>query len=465
MLEENRLYITDSLINYSRYMFESTRGIEFRYNFHHGLVCDKLERVMCGLSKRLIINIPPRFSKTELAVINFTSWALGHYPDAEFIHASYSAGLAANNSYQIRNILQHEAYSELFAGTSLADDSKARHWWKTQQGGAFYAAGANGTITGFGAGKIGRGFGHDSFGGAIIIDDPHKAKEAKNSLKSRKNIQDWFKGTIETRLNDQDTPIIIIMQRLHEDDLTGWLLGGGNGEPWDNLVIPAVLPNNMALWPAKMSREELRRIEASKPYEFSGQYMQRPIPLGGGMFKDAWLSHRYRARPNFLRIIQSWDTAQKDKIGRNDPSVCTTWGVTSTGYYLLDVFVKHLEYPDLLQRSKDLAAAWNPHLILIEDKSSGSSLIQDLRRNTRLPVHAVEPEGSKIDRAESVTGDYEAGLVLLPESAPWIAGYIAELTTFPLSANDDQVDSSSQFLAYMRKNAGRSYAVAGSRHN
>jgi predicted phage terminase large subunit-like protein len=295
------------------------------------------------------------------------------------------------------------------------------------------------------------------------LDDLHKAQEAKRSAVSRIAVQDWFKGTIETRLNDQNTPIIVIGQRLHEDDIAGWLLAGGNGEEWELINLPAIIHGD-ALWPDKMSLAELRRIEASKPYEFASQYMQHPVPIGGGMFKDAWMQQRYRALPAFSRILQSWDTAQKDKRDRNDPSVCTTWGMTANGYYLLDVSRRWMEYPDLLQCVKDQAAKWRPSTILIEDKSSGISLIQDLRRTTRLPIIAVDPKGrDKIDRAEAVTGLFESGNVYLPESAEWVADYIAELTVFPMGGHDDQVDSTSQALEYMGANAGRGYATAGSR--
>lgn len=162
-----------------------------------------------------------------------------------------------------------------------------------------------------------------------------------------------------------------------------------------------------------------------------------------------------------MRIIQSWDTAQKDKIGRNDPTVCTTWGISPVHFYLLDVYVKHMEYPDLLQAAKDQAGKWLPSGVLIEDKSSGTSLIQDLRRSTRLPVIAIDPKGrDKIDRAEAVTGLFESGRVLLPESAPWVADYVSELTLFPVGANDDRVDSTSQFLEYATQSLGRAYATA-----
>ncbi len=452
--------VTADFSIYSRYIFEATRGMPFMWNHHHKTLCDAMERVFIGLSTRLIITIPPRFSKTESAVINFAAWAMGHFPDSEFIHVSYSATLAANNSYRIRGIMQHEAYRELFPDVTLAQDSKARNWWRTEQGGAFYATGTDGTITGFGAGKVGT----ERFAGAVILDDLHKAKEAKRSAAARQNAKDFFQTTIESRLNSKNTPIVIIGQRLHEDDIPGWLLNGGNGEEWELINLPAIQSDGSALWPDKMDLPELRRLKKTKPYEFASQYMQTPVPLGGGMFKRAWMNQRYRRMPaGIVSIVQSWDCGQKDKIDRNDPSVCTTWGITANGYYLLDRYKGTTEYPDLKRDCLDCAAKWKPNEILIEDKANGIPLIQDLRRETRLPVIAIEPVGNKVDRADECTAEFEAGNVWLPESTDWVADYISELTTFPASTHDDQVDSTSQFLNRQRGGGVASYATAGSR--
>lgn len=419
-------------------------------------------RAFAGLAPRLIINLPPRYSKTLLAVECFTSWAFGHNPASEFLHSSYSAVLAAKNSYSIRAMIQHDAYQQVFPYTTLQDDSKARHWWKTGQGGTFYASGAEGTITGFGAGSTNP----VEFHGAYILDDVHKALEAKRSAVSRQTVIDWFQGTVETRLNSQETPIILIMQRLHEDDLSGWLLGGGNGEKWEHVYLPAIQQDGTALWPYKHNIDELHRMQASKPYDFAGQYMQRPVPIGGGMVKESWFTNRFTLLPpRVIRMVQSWDTGQKSKKERNDPSVCTTWAECADGYYLLDVYRAWLEYPALERAVQDRAAKWKPHIILIEDKSSGQSLIQRARTGVlgRLPVIAIQPQGDKIDRLESCTGLMESGLVRLPESAEWVAEYLAELTTFPMAAHDDQVDSTSQALNWMRENSGRVYVAAGQR--
>lgn len=462
MNDESKIYLQWNFKAYVHYIFHAVSGREFKWNHHHDVISDALMRVFAGKTTRLIINLPPRYTKTLLAIECFASWAFGHNPSSEFLHSSYSAVLAAKNSYAIRNIVQHPAYRMIFDNVELSDDSTARHWWKTSQGGTFYASGAEGTITGFGAGAVSA----DIFSGAYLLDDVHKALEAKRSAVSRQMVIDWFQGTVETRLNSQETPIILIMQRLHEDDLSGWLLGGGNGEHWEHVCLPAIQPDGSALWPDKHSIAELHRMQASKPYDFAGQYMQRPVPIGGGMVKEAWFVDRYKLLPHrVIRIVQSWDSAQKDKKERNDPSVCTTWAECADGYYLLDVYRDWLEYPALERAVADQAAKWRPNVVLVEDKSSGQSIIQRAKTGVlgKIPIVAVNPRGDKIDRLEGVTGLMESGRVRLPESAPWVADYLSELCTFPMAAHDDQVDSTSQALKWMRENSGRAYASGGQR--
>ena len=209
------------LLTFSQTMFKARKGADFKYNWHQDAICEALEKVVTGQIKRLIINIPPRSGKTELAVVNFLAWAMGSFPDSEFIHATYSKRLATANAYSARAVMLHEKYSEIFPHVKLSGDSKAKDEFRTDNGGLVYATGAEGSITGIGAGKM-RGY----FGGAIIIDDPHKAGEA-NSDTMRQNVLDWFTTTMESRKNSPETPIIVIMQRLHEDDLSGFLLNGG----------------------------------------------------------------------------------------------------------------------------------------------------------------------------------------------------------------------------------------------
>jgi len=287
-------------------MFQARRGVPMLDNWHQRRICQALEQVLLGRISRLLINVPPRSGKTETAVKSFIGWGMGIFPDSEFIHASYSKRLATSNTYEVRAMMQNEVYREVFPWTALQDDSKARDEFRTAHGGVVYATGADGTITGYGAGKMRQGF-----GGAIIIDDPHKAGDANSSV-MRANVINWYQQTMESRLNKRADPIIIIMQRLHEDDLSGWLLGGGSGEAWHHINIPARNEDGTSFWPEQVPDEMLDRLEASSPYVFAGQYMQRPSPLGGGIFRDEWWRYLEVAPPIQWRAIYA-DTAQKTK--------------------------------------------------------------------------------------------------------------------------------------------------------
>lgn len=429
------------LLEFSKYMFKARKGFDFVENWHHAKICEALERCFIGQHKRLIINIPPRYSKTELAVVNFMAWCIGNYPDCEFIHASYSKRLAANNTYNARAIAMSEEYQAVFGDIGMMHDAKARDEWRTATGGCIYATGSEGTITGYGAGKLRAGF-----GGAIIIDDPHKASEA-NSDTMRRNVIDWFQTTMESRLNSPDTPIIVIMQRLHEEDLAGWLSAGGNGEEWKVVSIPVLNEQDEALWPFKHSREKLAEMEASNPYVFAGQYLQRPAPKGGGLFKDSWWEF-YDAtfvHPEYeYRIIYA-DTALKTGQ-QNDYSVFQCWGFKDGHAYLLDQLRGKWEAPELIREARDF---YQKHIspinrgflrgMKIEDKASGTGLIQTLRKEG-VAVIPIQRSIDKVTRAMDVLPQIEAGLVHIPEHKSWSKEYLAEFSMFPNGKHDDQVD-------------------------
>lgn len=423
------------LLTFAQTMFRARKGAELVYNSHQKSICDALERVVLGKTKRLIINVPPRSGKTELAVINFMAWCMGNWPDSEFIHASYSKRLATTNTWNARAIVEHETFAEIFGSPELRRDSNAKDEWRTGSGGIVYATGAEGTITGYGAGKM-----RPSFGGAIIIDDPHKAGEA-TSPTMRQNVLDWFSTTMESRKNSNETPIIVIMQRLHEEDLSGWLLGGGNGEDWEHLCIPAITENDESFWPKQFARENLKRMELANPYVFAGQYLQIPAPIGGGIFKEAWWQY-YIASPMLeWRGIYA-DTAQKTKE-QNDYSVLQLWGKSTHGQaVLLDQLRGKWEAPELLTQAR---AFWNKHRasgvrhFKIEDKASGTGLIQTLQREG-VPVVAIPRSTDKLTRAMDAAPLIQSGNVLLPQDAPWLSEFMAEAAVFPNGAHDDQLD-------------------------
>ena len=433
-------HLAAKLHNFSRYMFRSKRNIDMLDNWHQAKICKALQRVYTGRTNRLIINVPPRSGKTEVAVKAFIAWAMGLSPDSEFIHASYSKRLATANAYDIRAMMQHEAYRLVFPWLKLQDDSKAKDEFRTTAGGIVYATGAEGTITGYGASKM-----RDSFGGAIIIDDPHKAGEATSPV-MRQSVIDWYQSTIQSRLNKPDGPIIIIMQRLHEEDLSGWLLNGGSGEKWEHLVIPARDESGQSFWPEQFPPEMLDRLELTSPYVFAGQYMQRPAPLGGGIFKDEWWRFFDAMPPLKHRSIYA-DTAQKTKE-QNDYSVLQCWGVTQDNQMvMLDMARGKWEAPELETMAR---AFWAKHLgvpnkgplraFKVEDKVSGTGLIQKLKREG-IPIVPIQRNVDKVTRAFDAAPYIQSGNVYLMRSTPHLADFLAESAVFPNGSHDDMIDA------------------------
>lgn len=438
MTPDQVAHLRTDLLAYARFMFRARKGVDMKANEHQEIICTALERVVLGRTKRLIINVPPRSGKTELAVVNFIAWCMGNFPDSEFIHASYSKRLATNNTFNARAIMQHEAHAAIFGHPRFRDDSNAKDEFRTTDGGVVYATGNEGTITGYGAGKM-----RSTFGGAIIIDDPHKAGEG-DSETMRQNVLDWFSTTMESRKNSPDTPIILIMQRLHEDDLSGFLLAGGNGEQWEHVCIPAIKDDGSSFWPDQFPVADLMRLEATNSYRFAGQYQQQPAPKGGGIFKTDWVKH-WSALPEIeYRMIYA-DTALKTGQ-ENDFSVFQCWGKGKDGKaYLLDMIRGKWEAPQLLAQAR---AFWSkcmaqPGGVLrqmkIEDKASGTGLIQQLKQGG-VPVKAIPRNRDKTTRAYDTAPQFEVGNVMLPQDHPCLSDLLHELSMFPNGAHDDTVD-------------------------
>jgi len=445
------------LLAFTRHMFKARKGADLKPAPHHAIICDALERVVAGYCPRLIINVPPRSGKTELAVKNFMAWCMGNFPDSEFIHASYSKRLATTNTWETRAMMQHEAFAEVFGLPAFRDDSNAKDEFRTSAGGIVYATGAEGTITGYGAGKM-----REEFGGAIVIDDPHKAGEGNSDL-MRQNVIDWFSTTMESRANNKPhTPIIVIMQRLHEADLSGWLLSGGNGETWEHINIPAIV-DDQSFWPDQFPMSELRRMEKANSYVFAGQYMQRPAPLGGGIFKDHWWRY-YTAVPKIAHRVIFADTASTMKT-MSDYSVFQCWGYTPTNQaILLDQIRGKWEAPELEARA---IAFWSKHQatqgqgalrsMKVEDKASGIGLIQTLKRQG-VPIIGIPRNrgtGDKVARSFAAAPYIESGNVLLPRQAAWLSDYLAEFSAFPNGAHDDMVDPTMDAIAEIHGNGAR----------
>lgn len=431
-------------------------------------MADTLWKVITGEITRLIINVPPGYTKTEMAVINFMAQGLAINPKSKFIHATYSADLALENSSKCRDVILSEEFFELFQ-LSVRQDSKSKKKWYTQQGGGVYAVAAGGAITGFRAGRF-----EEGFSGAFIFDDPIKPDDAY-SKPARKKINNRFMNTFKSRLAvESRTPIIIIMQRLHEEDPAGFLLTGGTGEMWHHLLLPSPIPPGKVkdwypkefthgipieydlpegpLWKFKHNAAKLKEMEESDPYTSASQYQQLPSPKDGAIFMDEWWK-LWDVLPKDIKYMRIYgDTAQKDRE-YNDYTVFQAWIYSpSKGIILFDQVREKLKAPEL---ESTLVDFWNKMveackklgikctICKVEDKSSGSSLIQNIIKKTHIPIVGIQRNRDKVSRAYGVVPQITAGNVWIPMNASWVFDYKDEFRKFsPLMTHlhDDQID-------------------------
>ena len=420
------------------------------WNWHLDLIASRLEDVLAGRTRRLIINIPPRYGKSLLASVAFPAFIHGRDPTAEIVCVSYAHDLAEKMAADTRRLMNTDWYQSVF-DTRLANARSRLSELRTVEGGTRLATSVEGMLTGRG-------------GNIIIVDDPLKPAEAASETQ-RKAVNDWFDYTVTTRSNDKERgAILIIMQRLHEDDLVGHLQEQGH---WELLALPAIaerdeLHEYLSVGCPRVAtrtegdvlhpeRESMARIEEAKAamgsYAWSAQYQQRPAPAGGGIVKAEWFP-RYgpEDKPKFHKVIQSWDTATKISEVSSF-SVCTTWGVTrDKRIFLLDVYRARVEYPELKRKVVELAARFHPAEVLIEDTAAGTQLVQELKHQGLHQIRPVKVEGSKEMRMRAQTPTIEKGVVWLPREAPWLRDFIHELTMFPNGRHADQVDSTSQAL-------------------
>ena len=431
-------------------------GTRYLPNWHIDAICHELMRIHSGENRRLLINQPPRSLKSICVSIAYVAWQLGRDPTKRIIVVSYSNDFACELHRQFRMVIDAPWYQALFPGMRPAKDSGTE--LVTTAGGSRFATSVGGTLTGRGA-------------DLIVVDDPLKAEDAM-SESVRRRVIEWYGGSLVSRLNNKETgAIVVVMQRLHEDDLAGHLIEQGR---WHHLDLPAIAVEDSeiqigqgkcfirrsgdVLHPARESREILDRIKAEiGSLMFSAQYQQRPVPLEGNLIKRGWFP-RYALLPPKGprdRIVQSWDTASMTGQA-NDYSVCTTWLIFKNDYYLIDVFRARLQYPDLRRTVENLAAKYGAETILIEEAGPGLQLLQDLQRETpngMIRPIGVKPDGSKADRLVAQSAKIEAGHVHLPSKADWLDTFLLEILGFPQGRHDDQVDSVSQFLKW----ASRAY--------
>lgn len=440
-----------------RSFLELNSQTRFLPNWHIELLAAKLEEVRRGGCKRLIINVPPRHLKSHATSVAFPAWVLGHEPAKQILVVTYAQDLSDKLARDSRTLMTCPFYVGLF-DTRLSKGREAISEYETTDGGYRLSTSVGGVLTGRGA-------------DLIIIDDALKADDALSEVR-RRSVNEWYDNTLRSRLNSQEMgTIIIVMQRLHADDLVAHVQ---KHESWDVLSLPAIAEEDETydfstpygakqihrrtgevLHPAFLSLAALEtQRRAMTEYNFTAQYQQNPQPPSGVIVKREWLKfYGPKDRPEkFEQIIQSWDTANKDTELSNY-SVCTTWGLKKQHLFLLDVYRRKVEFPELKRAVRELATLHRADIVLIEDKVSGSSLIQDLRFEHFSRAQAAPViDGDKIMRLHSQTAKIEGGFVLFPKEAHWLETYLLELVTFPNSKYDDQVDSTVFALAWSTLN-------------
>jgi predicted phage terminase large subunit-like protein len=426
-----------------------TPGQTYVPTWHIEAIADRLERVRRGEIRRLIINMPPRSLKSIAASVAYPAYILGLDPSRRIICVSYSGDLAKKHSNDFRAIVESPWFQSTFPTARIGPFKNNETEIELTARGFRMATSVGGTLTGRG-------------GDILIIDDPLKPDDALSETK-RTNANQWFTNTLLSRLDDKRTgAIVVVMQRVHMDDLTGFLTE--NSDEWEILTLPAIATCDDAipLWGGEKhlrkvgealspEREPLQILEALKLQlgsdGFSAQYQQMPVPPGGAMVKRHWIKRYSELPPKHEQILvmQSWDTASKGGPD-NDWSVCTTWILAREHrYYLADVWRGRVDYPSLKAKVLELAKAWNARRVLMEDAGAGMMIMQELNHQVSGLV-AIRPEGDKATRMAAASAKFEAGQALLPERAPWLADLESELFAFPGSRHDDQCDSISQAL-------------------
>jgi len=392
--------------------------------------------------RNLAICIPPRHGKTYIAR-DLVAWGLMCFPDSEWIYTSYSATLAIAQTLAIKECCASDWYRTAAPYVGVASGKDKQNYFRTTAGGAVYGVGTEGSLTGFGAGRKRR-----EFGGGIVIDDPLVAMDALTIRREKCNT--WYSQALYSRRNSAHTPVLLIMQRLHEMDLVGHVLSVEK-DLWHVLSIPVMDDAGQMLWPETFSEENARQMQEIDPFAFSAQYMQDPTPAGGAMFKREHFQ-RYDAAPALTAVGIFADTAMKDGE-RNDFSVLLYAGTDGKDIYIMDVDRGKWTAPALLEHAQAFWSRHQPHRISnpvrftgfhIEDKASGTGLIQTLKAQTSIPVIAVQRSRDKVSRANDVLPYVASGRVYIPNHAPWADALLAEMTSFSPAMthlHDDQVDT------------------------
>jgi predicted phage terminase large subunit-like protein len=430
---------------------QASPGVTLIWAEYLDLICAKLARVVRGDCTKLIITMPPRHLKSICVSVILPAFYLGHNPSAEILCVSYGMELAKKFGQDTRAVMMSEVYRRIF-DTRLKSARQPPHLLETTAGGSRRATSIDGAATGHGC-------------ELMIFDDPQKPHETMSEAMRRSTNQHYEDTFLSRRNHPGVCRTVIVMQRLHEDDFVGHVLG--LGDDWEVLNLPAIAdedeafpyrtfmgdflyrrPQGTPLHPERIPIAELDRIRAaSGEAVWASQYMQRPAPAGGGLINTAWFKRYNEADlpTQFDRIIQSWDTA--NTIGElSNYSVCTTWGIKDKRIYLLHVFRKKLTFPELKRAVRDQEILFKPNQIFIEDHASGTPLIQDLHNDGLFRVEGYKPKENKEMRMARQATQIENGFVYIPHEAHWLPEYLHELSVFPNGKYNDQVDSTSQAL-------------------
>ncbi len=433
-----------SFLNFCRYVWP-----EMIVGEHHRRIAAKLDEVVSGKCKRLMIAMPPRHGKSQMGSYLFPAYLMGKLPKSKLIVGSHTAELAQRFGRMIRNLVAEDAYRELFPDMSLSADSKAAGRWDTSQGGEAFFIGKGGAMTGRG-------------GDVVVLDDILDEQDALSDT-AMENTWEWYTSGPRQRLQPNGA-IILINTRWRTDDVSGRLLrqqGQLKADQWDVLEFPAILPNNQPLWPEYWKLEELEKVKMSIGLrKWNAQWQQQPTAEEGAILKREWWKKWKKDQPPACEyIIQSYDTAYSKKETA-DFSVITTWGVfhedmdSGPSIILLDVKRGRWDFPELKRISKAQYDYWKPDNVLIEGKATGITLQQELRR-MGVPVTLYHPGGrragtDKVSRANSVAPILESGMVWVPETE-WAEELVEECAAFPNGDHDDMVDSTTQALMRFRQ--------------
>ena len=433
--------------------FVNTVWPTFIHGRHHEKMARAFERVVNGETKRLIINMPPRHTKSEFASYLLPAWFLGKYPNKKVIQTSHTAELAVGFGRKVRNLVDSDPYKRLFPDVALQSDSKAAGRWNTNHGGDYFAIGIGGAVTGKGA-------------DILIIDDPHSEQEAALAQVNPdiyNKTYEWYTSGPRQRLQPGGA-IVIVMTRWSQRDLTAQVLKAAaarDGDQWEVIDFPAILPDGGPLWPEFWSLKELEVLREELPSsKWQAQYMQQPTSDNSAIIKREWWKIWEKEDPPYCEyLIQSWDTAFT-KNERSDYSACTTWGVfyqpDDTGIdqaniIALNAFKKRMEFPELKMRAYEEYQEWEPDALIVEAKASGAPLVFELRA-MGIPVQEFTPTrgNDKIARLNAVADIFASGKVWVPDTR-WADELMDEIASFPSGEHDDLVDSTSQALLRYRR--------------